>query len=276
MTATRIVLSPLGLKETDLRLLKTICALSEGRGRSYSFVCSPEPLPLPTLWVVDAEAEADWRERHGRRGAVAVFVTTVSAGSPEAPAGTDQHLVRRPLTASRLLAALDAVAEREIGQLSQMVIGGAATSGAAAPSSGMGLGRHSRYTALVVDDSPTIQKQIELSLRAHGITAVCADSGESAMKALQGGAFDIIFLDVMLPGGVDGYQICKSIKRDPAHRRTPVVMLTSKSSTFDRVRGSMSGCDTWLTKPVDTATFNSVVEKYLPRVEAAEPHPQFT
>jgi twitching motility two-component system response regulator PilG len=67
--------------------------------------------------------------------------------------------------------------------------------------------------------------------------------------------------------GADGYQICRAIRKNPATKKTPVVMLTSKSSSFDKIRGSMAGCDTYLTKPVDNATFQEVVKKYLKVVD---------
>jgi twitching motility two-component system response regulator PilG len=159
-----------------------------------------------------------------------------------------------------------------------MVIGGAGSSEPLAPGSAPATRSTSRatHTALVVDDSTTIQKQIEVSLHALGVAAVCVDNAESAMAELDNNSFDLVFLDVILPGDADGYQICKRIRRHPTHKRTPVVMLTSKSSTFDRVRGSMAGCDTYLTKPVDADTFREVVAKYLPDAGEAVARPQYT
>lgn len=74
--------------------------------------------------------------------------------------------------------------------------------------------------------------------------------------------YDLIFLDVVLPG-IDGYQLCKSLKRGKDKKKTPVIMLTSKSSPFDRVKGALAGCDAYLTKPVKQETFQKVVKKYL-------------
>ena len=74
--------------------------------------------------------------------------------------------------------------------------------------------------------------------------------------------YDIIFLDVVLPG-MDGYQVCKNIKRNPVIKHTPVVMLTSKSSPFDKVRGSMAGCNAYLTKPVDYDKFHHVLDQFM-------------
>lgn len=253
----RIALSPLGLREADLRLLKAISALSGARDRPYSFFVTEEPVALPTIWLVDADSIAHWQEQYKAEGAVGVIIAA------SADNGGDEPVVQRPITASRFLAALDLVAEKELVKQNQLVIGD--TSGPAneelARSGSQGVA-YSRYAALVVDDSPTIQKQIELGLRLIGVNAVCVGTGEEALETLKESRFDLIFLDVVLPGA-DGYQVCKSIKRDPANKKTPVIMLTSKSSTFDRVRGSMVGCDTYLTKPVDTETFNKVVAKYL-------------
>ncbi|MDS4042542.1 MAG: response regulator, partial [Candidatus Competibacter sp.] len=117
-------------------------------------------------------------------------------------------------------------------------------------------------TALVVDDSSTVRKQIELELKLFGIRIDAVESGELAFDLLAKNNYDMIFLDVVLPG-VDGYQICKTIKKDKARKKTPVIMLTSKSSPFDRVKGALAGCDTYLTKPVKQSSFQKVVKKYL-------------
>ena len=124
----------------------------------------------------------------------------------------------------------------------------------------------SRLTALVVDDSLPIRRQIELEL-AHFVGHVdLAEDGERALELIAARSYDIVFLDVVLPG-MDGYKICRTIKRDKRTKGTPVIMLTGKSSPFDRVKGKLAGCDTYLTKPVDHATFEKVVHKYLSRGE---------
>ncbi|MFN0300330.1 MAG: response regulator [Burkholderiales bacterium] len=116
--------------------------------------------------------------------------------------------------------------------------------------------------ALVIDDSPTVRKQLELALRAVKVDVDQAESGEDGLRLLSSRSYAIVFLDVVLPGW-DGYQICKTIKKDPSKRHTPVVMLTSRSSPFDRIRGSLAGCDSYLTKPVDNEVFDGVLKKYL-------------
>jgi CheY-like chemotaxis protein len=81
----------------------------------------------------------------------------------------------------------------------------------------------------------------------------------------EGGARpDLILLDVMMPG-IDGYQVCKMIKANKqAMKKTAVVMLTSRSSPFDKLRGSLAGCDEYLTKPLDEDRLLEVIAQFLP------------
>ncbi|MBE9608575.1 response regulator [Chitinilyticum piscinae] len=119
------------------------------------------------------------------------------------------------------------------------------------------------FRALIIDDSPTVRKQLELFLKLLGGEIDCAETGEAGIYLACNNDYDMIFLDVVLPN-VDGYQVCKTIRKNRATRETPIIMLTSKSSPFDRVRGTLAGCSTYLTKPVDSTLFKEVVQKYLP------------
>jgi two-component system cell cycle response regulator len=119
-----------------------------------------------------------------------------------------------------------------------------------------------RHRALVVDDSPTVRKQLVLELGSFNIQVDTAETGEECLEKLKDFDYDIIFLDVVMPG-MDGYQVCKTIRRGAQTKLTPIVMLTSKSSPFDKVRGSLAGCSSYLTKPVDYENFYHVLEEYL-------------
>jgi twitching motility two-component system response regulator PilG len=101
---------------------------------------------------------------------------------------------------------------------------------------------------LVVDDSYPVRKYMEQKLAelAELPTRLSfAESGEQAMRKFQKRNYDMVFLDVMMEG-VDGYKVCKAIK---SKYDAYVVMLTGKKSPFDKVRGTMSGCDAYVTKP---------------------------
>ena len=121
--------------------------------------------------------------------------------------------------------------------------------------------------ALVVDDSTTLRRLMELTLSPMGIELDFADSGEYAVALTRAKRYDIIFLDVMLPG-MDGYRVCKAIKADKRTKETPVIMLTSMNSAFDKVRGIMAGTNVYLTKPLDRNQLMQAIDKCLPRARA--------
>ena len=117
--------------------------------------------------------------------------------------------------------------------------------------------------AMVVDDSQPVRKQLEIQLKMLGVSVELAENGEQAIELSKGNVFDIIFLDVVMPG-IDGYKVCKHLKQNNHSKSTPVIMLTGKSSPFDKVKGTLSGCDTYLTKPLEHDEFQNIARKYLP------------
>jgi twitching motility two-component system response regulator PilG len=116
---------------------------------------------------------------------------------------------------------------------------------------------------MVVDDSPAVREFMRTRLEPFAFNVDFATSGEEAVGLTASRHYTCIFLDVIMPG-IDGYQVCKIIKSRKAMRATAVVMLTSKSSPFDRIRGAMAGCDAYLTKPVDEERLLEVIAKFLP------------
>lgn len=125
--------------------------------------------------------------------------------------------------------------------------------------------------ALVVDDSTTLRRLMELILVPLGLQIDFVDTGEKALELTRRNNYDIIFLDILLPG-IDGYRVCKTIKGDKRTKDVPIVMLTSRNSAIDKVRGMMAGTDVYLTKPVDRVDLLRAIEKCLPQaLPAAKP-----
>ena len=118
------------------------------------------------------------------------------------------------------------------------------------------------HTVLVVDDSSTMRRLMDITLGQLGVQVEFADCGNDALRLLDQRKYDLVFLDVLLPD-VDGYRVCKSIKGSKKTRATPVIMLTSRDTAFDKVRGKMSGADIYLTKPVDRTVLLNAIRKYL-------------
>jgi two-component system, cell cycle response regulator len=115
------------------------------------------------------------------------------------------------------------------------------------------------YRVLVVDDSPAIQKSLELNLATlPQIRAIdFADSGEIALEKAEVMQYDLIFLDVMMPG-IDGYETCTRLRKKPEFKKTPIIMVSGKTSPLDEVKGIVSGCTTYLTKPVQHEAFQKL------------------
>lgn len=118
-----------------------------------------------------------------------------------------------------------------------------------------------KRTALVVDDSLAVRRQMQIEFQLLNDHLDVAVSAEDAIKAIETKRYDIIFLDVVMPG-MDGYAACKKIKKNKLNANTPVVMLTSRSSSFDKFKGALAGCDAYLVKPINHNEFESVYEKF--------------
>ncbi len=119
--------------------------------------------------------------------------------------------------------------------------------------------------ALVVDDSTTLRRLMELLLVPLGVEIDFVDNGEQAVELAKRNDYDIVFLDILLPG-IDGYRVCKTIKSDKRMKDMRVVMLTSQGSAIDKIRGMMAGTDVYLTKPVDRINLLRAMDKCLPHV----------
>src|SRR5919197_2346406 len=92
---------------------------------------------------------------------------------------------------------------------------------------------------LVVDDSPTIRKIVEVTLRRERIRVVGVGDGLSALAAIADKQPRLVLLDITLPG-MDGYQICQAIKHQPMSKHIPVVMLSGRDGFFDKMRGKLA------------------------------------
>ncbi len=123
--------------------------------------------------------------------------------------------------------------------------------------------------ALVVDDSPTVRTQLGNVISRIGMHCDAVGSARAALEQLHAERYDLVFVDVVMPE-MDGYKLTREIKRMPAHRATPVIILTSQSSTFDRARGALAGCEVFLSKPVGIKAFFEATTKALRRTVAVD------
>jgi twitching motility two-component system response regulator PilG len=114
---------------------------------------------------------------------------------------------------------------------------------------------------LLIDDSNTIRRSGEIFLSQAGCQVILAEDGFDGLAKVVDNQPDIIFVDVMMPR-LDGYQTCALIKKHDHFKKTPVVMLTSKDTLFDRARGKLVGADQYLLKPFNKKSLIEAVTSH--------------
>ena len=122
---------------------------------------------------------------------------------------------------------------------------------------------------LVVDDEPDALEVLGFKLKEAGYTPVFAADGLKAIAAVRIERPDLIVLDLMLPE-IDGLEVCKILRRDPATASIPVIMLTAKAAEMDRVLGLELGADDYVTKPYSPRELVLRIRKLLKRAKTAE------
>jgi len=126
-----------------------------------------------------------------------------------------------------------------------------------------------RPTVLVVEDESNIRELVSLHLRLEELVPVEAADGTQGLEAAKTRRFDLIVLDLMLPG-IDGVTVCRAIRRDSLNADTPILMLTARREESDKVLGLDSGADDYLTKPFGVRELLARVRALLRRGEAAQ------
>ena len=101
---------------------------------------------------------------------------------------------------------------------------------------------------LLVEDDPNIRELVELHLQLEGLAVTSRADGNEALAVTRAESFDVIVLDVMLPG-LDGVTLCRAIRRESRNTDAPILMLTARRDEADKVLGLDSGADDYLTKP---------------------------
>ena len=257
----------IGLSEHEEKVLGAIFMLSTTRPTSFSLFDGLNN-NKPEMMIVnfdDVNAVHEWQslciENTEYSSIPAVRVTRVRSRD------TENYYTRRPFIATRMLSLFERVAAKEFDSCEDGAFKDEELLEStdpvqkqdvsrAAEAEGKGLG-----SVLVVDDSLPVRIQMNMALKGYANNIDLAETGEKALELIQQNRYDIIFLDVILPG-VDGYDICKTIKADDAFKSTPVVMLTGNSSAADQVRGKLAGCDSYLIKPVKSDLFKETMSRY--------------
>jgi two-component system, cell cycle response regulator len=267
----------IGFNPTERAMLTSIFALAARRDPGF-VQYDPVSALSPDLYLVDMDNSAaigEFRALNRRDSLPAVLVATPGHD------GGDE-VIERPLQWARLLQALeDAIEEGEDTAPARLDLdlapepiesswsrrsgaGPLRTSPPGRVAAQSEVRRALGDTVLVVDDNATVRAFMQAKLAPFKFEVDFAENGEEAVGLTGTREYACVFLDVVMPG-IDGYQVCKLIKSNKqAIKKTAVVMLTSRSSPFDKLRGSLAGCDEYLTKPLDEERLLAVIAKFLP------------
>lgn len=121
----------------------------------------------------------------------------------------------------------------------------------------------SEQKLLLVDDEPGIRESVQAYLEDNeDWTVEVASNAEEAWQAIEAKAPDLIISDIMMPQ-VNGYEFLAKLREDPRYRSIPVVFLTARGMTSDRIQGYEAGCDAYLSKPFDPEELEAIVKNLL-------------
>lgn len=273
----------IGAGESDLEIFERIFGITRYRARQYhlkvasekSSTTELESIASADIFVVNMHNPDAIRCWHKVSSSIPAErrrpVLKISKVMPTSQAGSE-FTISWPINPAKVLQSLDNYTIRHLHYYPEFEIGSERelTSDTVKNIKAINLSSQVQHAGspeqqvrvLIADDSLTVRRQLKMEFDMMSAQLRAVADGESAVQAAEQEKFDVIFLDVVMPG-MDGYAACKSIKRTSLNKNTPVVMLTSKSSSFDKFKGMLAGCDTYLTKPINHNEFKQVTEKHL-------------
>lgn len=119
---------------------------------------------------------------------------------------------------------------------------------------------------LVIDDEADIVELVAYNLKKEGFDVETAHDGEEGLKKIDSKKYDLIFLDLMLPG-IQGIELCKIVRSNPETSRIPIIMLTAKGEEIDKIIGLEVGADDYITKPFSPRELVARTKAILRRAE---------
>lgn len=261
--ARRFVLEMLGFSEAEKSLLSSTFRLT-GR-RTFSYAEQGTPHERVDIYLANADNPEGMKLLQARSPNMHAPAVLIGRGEP----ACEWPLVQKPIHWMRLFEQLDQQMLSALQQRAQRNRAGwdgrtlRRAADLKAPPAPLRLEPAPVDSVLVVDDSATVRAFMRAKLAPFRFDVDYAENGEVAIDMAQAKNYTCIFLDILMPG-MDGYQVCKRLKSSAATKGSAVVMLSSKSSAFDKFRGSWAGCDAYLGKPVGEDELLSTIARFLP------------
>jgi len=122
-------------------------------------------------------------------------------------------------------------------------------------------------SVLIVEDDPRVRRIVQMTLQREGLDVVEADSGETGLERLEERDFDVVLLDLMLPGK-DGFEVCREIRRTS---NVPIIMVTARGDSHDVVAGLEAGADDYVSKPFVAKELSARIRALARRTRTPEP-----
>jgi len=241
-----VVASHLGLAPRDINVLTSLFGMLEGTSRSKMEVLfvnlqknevKDQPPDILFINQDDYDSVYAWNALARQHP----FTVPVFVCARESQTNTDQYVLQRPIMLRKIVSTIQRIANLK-------------------KKSRPSIAALNQLNVLVVDDSFSVRKYMEYTIPNIFTGQLVLDfavDGIDSLNMMDNRYYDLVFLDVVMPG-IDGYKVCKSIK---AKHRSSVVMLTSKKSPFDKVRGTMSGCNAYITKPPAVDKLKKVLDR---------------
>lgn len=241
---------------------KKIFEFSRQHERSYKISTLADTEPVELL-IVKKSDESVLREQYAYQARFKNNRIPIITVGREPISGDDSHYIRGVLVPSRVFSVLDKIAlyPAQNDSIVEAKENATAKNNSFHPTT-VTAETIKPLQVLVVDDSVMMQKTIQLELNKATMLLETnfADTGEIALEKIKLKKYDFIFLDVMMPG-IDGFETCTQIRKLEGMAKTPIIMLTSKTSALDEVKGLMAGCTTYLTKPFEHDEFHKMLER---------------
>jgi twitching motility two-component system response regulator PilG len=117
---------------------------------------------------------------------------------------------------------------------------------------------------LIIEDEESLLRLLTILLTSRGYRVIGVQEGSAGLAEMERTSFDLVLLDLMLPG-LDGFEVCRSIKENPETRHIPVVILTARKGSADLERGLELGADAYITKPFKSSRVMETVAELLAR-----------
>lgn len=117
-------------------------------------------------------------------------------------------------------------------------------------------------TVMIIDDSATLRQVVSLTLAKAGYETIQASDGRDALQKVVGQKIHLIICDINMPN-MDGISFLKEIKKDPEHKFTPIIMLTTESQEAKKQEGRAAGAKAWIVKPFKPDQMLAAVQKLI-------------